>query len=345
MQLRIKVKLKSKNKNMISQIKKHLNQKTKKEKNSKIEIIDLAQGVVRALDYLSKTKLPKLDLKRFSYPIVVGSGNAYNTGQILFSKQKAIIADESNFKKVLANYKDLIEQKIIKEAIIISASGEKDSVWEIQLAKKFKLKTILLTCSPQSSSAKIADEVLVYPKIDEPYTYNISTYLSMILSATGENPKKILEFIKNLKIVNNFSEYKAYSIILPDEFLSITPMLDIKKSELFGPKLSLRAFSFGHARHAKFVIVDDKELVITLGKEKNKYFGAEKSRWQIALPSRVDFALIFCLTYYLVGKIQKDKPAYFKNNIKNYCADYGPKAYGQKKAFDLIVPGNINKFN
>ena len=121
--------------------------KLKAKTKQKVEIIDLAQGVVRALDYFSKTKLPKLDLKRFSYPIVVGSGNAYNTGQIIFSKQRAILADESNFKNVLANYKDLIEQKIIKEAIIISASGEKDSVWEIQLAKKYKLKTILIFAS------------------------------------------------------------------------------------------------------------------------------------------------------------------------------------------------------
>lgn len=320
--------------------------KLKAKTKQKVEIIDLAQGVVRALDYFSKTKLPKLDLKRFSYPIVVGSGNAYNTGQIIFSKQRAILADESNFKNILANYKDLIDQKIIKEVVVISASGEKDSVWEVQLAKKYKLKTILLTCSPQSSAAKIADEVLSYPKIDEPYTYNISTYLGMIFSATLENPKRILDFIKQLKTPNDWTKkYNAFSIVVPDEFLFITPMLDIKKSELFGPKMSLRAFSFGHARHAKFVIVDDKELVITLGKEKNKHFGAEKSRWQIALPSRVDFALIFCLTYYLVGKIQKDKPAYFKNNILNYCLNYGPKAYGYKKPFDLIVPGNINKFN
>lgn len=313
--------------------------------NKKVEIIDLAQSVVRALDYFSKNKLAKLDLKNFSYPIVIGSGNAYNTGQIIFSKQKAIFADESNFKKVIANYKDLIEQKVIKEAVIISASGEKDSIWEIKLAKKYKLKTILLTCSPLSSAAKIADEVFSYPKIDEPYTYNVSTYLGMILSVTGENPKNILDFIKKLKILDNFSKYNSYTIVLPDDFINITPMLDIKKSELFGPKLSLRAFSFGHSRHAKFVIRDEKELVITLGKEKNKYFGTTKGRWQITLPTKFDFALIFCLTYYLVGKIQKDKPAYFKNNIKNYCNDYGPKAYGSKKPFDLIVPGNINKFN
>ncbi|MDD3711410.1 MAG: SIS domain-containing protein [Patescibacteria group bacterium] len=303
-------------------------------------IINLDQGVIRALEFFSKNKLPKLNLNKFDFPIVVGSGNAYNTGQILFSGRKAIIADESTFRKVIENYKGLINKKIIKEVIVISASGEKDSVWELELAKKNKLKTILLTCSPDSSASKIADQIIIYPKISEPYTYNISTYLGMVLSATGENPKNILNFIKKLKLKAGFKNYNSYAFVLPDDFIAITPMLDIKKSELFGPKLSLRAFSFGHARHAKFVIRDKKELVITLGKEKNLYFGDPQSRWQINLPQRVDFAFILCLTYYLVGKIQISKPSYFKNNIKEYCQKYGPQAYGSKGSFDLVVPGN-----
>lgn len=301
------------------------------------KIINLDQAVINALEFLSKEKLPKLNLKNFSFPLVVGSGNAYNTAQIIFSKQKAIIADESNFKEIIDRYKDLIRKKIIKEAIIISASGEKDSVWEIELAKKNKLKTILLTCSSNSTAAKLADQVFVYPKIAEPYTYNVSTYLGMILSFTGENPNNILNFIKKIKLAKKISDFKSYSFVLPDEFLNICPMLDIKKSELFGPLVSLRAFSFGHARHAKFVVRDKNELVITLGKEKNKYFGEEKSRWQIDLPKNSDFALLLCLTYYLIGKIQEIKPAYFKKYIKNYCHDYGPKAYGKKDKFEIIV--------
>lgn len=305
-------------------------------------IINLDQGVVKALEFFTKNKVPKLSLDRFSFPIVVGSGNAYNTGQILFSGRKAIVADESTFKNIIKNYQDLVNKKVIKEVVVISASGEKDSVWEIKLAKKNKLKTILLTCSPNSSASKIADEVIVYPKISEPYTYNISTYLGMILSFTKESPKIILEFLKKLKLKSDFKNYNSYAMVVPDEFVAITPMIDIKKSELFGSKLSLRAFSFGQARHAKFVIKDKKELVITLGKEKNLYFGETQSRWQIKLPNKIDFAFILCLTYYLVGNIQKSKVAYFKNNIKNYCQDYGPKAYGSEKQFDIIVPGSIN---
>ncbi len=301
-------------------------------------IINLDQGVIRALEFFNRHKLPNLNLNNFDFPIVVGSGNAYNTGHILFSGRKAIIADESTFKRVIESYKDLINKKIIKDVIVISASGEKDSVWEIELAKKFKLKTTLLTCSPGSTASKIADQVIIYPKIAEPYTYNVSTYLGMILSATKESPKNILSFIKKLKLKTGFKNYNSYAFVLPDDFIAITPMLEIKKSELFGPKLSLRAFSFGQARHAKFVIRDKKELIITLGKEKNLYFGDPQSRWQIDLPRQVDFAFILCLTYYLVGKIQSFKPAYFKNSIKKYCQDYGPKAYGSKKEFELIVP-------
>jgi hypothetical protein len=304
------------------------------------KIINLDQGVIRALEFFSHNRLPKLNLNNFSFPIVVGSGNAYNTGQILFSGRPAIITDESTFRRTIENYKGLINKKIIKEVIVISASGEKDSVWELELAKKYKLKTILLTCSPNSSASKIADQVIIYPKIAEPYTYNISTYLGMVLSATGENPKNILNFIKKLKLETGFKNYNSYAFVLPDDFIAVTPMLDIKKSELFGPKLSLRAFSFGQARHAKFVVRDKKELIITLGAEKNLYFGDPQSRWQIKLPAKVDFAFILCLTYYLAGKIQESKPAYFKNNIKNYCQDYGPQAYGSKGKFDLIVPGN-----
>jgi hypothetical protein len=297
----------------------------------KKELINLDQGVIQALKFFEKNKATKLNLKEFKFPLVVGSGNAYNTGQILFSGKKAILADESDFREKIKNYPEL------KEAVIISASGEKDSIWEIKLAKKRKLKTILLTCSENSSAAKIADKVLIYPKIAEPYTYNISTYLGMILSVTQENPKHILNFLKQVRLKPNFKNYSSYSLLLDDKFKAITPMVDIKKSELFGPKLSLRSFSFGQARHAKFVIRDPKELIINISQEKNNHFGDPKSRWQISTPKNSNFALIFSLSYYLIGKIQSSKPPYFKKHIKNYCKDYGPKAYGKKKSFDIIV--------
>ena len=295
---------------------------------------NLNESVLAALDLFIKNKPPRLNLKQFDFPIVVGSGNAYNTGLVIFNKQLAIVANESTFKTIIDNYKKLIKNRIIKQAIIISASGEKDSIWETKLAKKNGLKTTLLTCSSESTAAQLADQKIIYQKQSEPYTYNISTYLGMILSTTGEESKKIKSFIKTLKLPKNFKKYQAYSFILPDEFISIAPMLEIKRNELFGPHLSLRAFSFGEARHARFVHPWSKELVISLGE--NKYFGESKNRWMIKLPTKARAGLVMALTYYLVGKIQETKPPYFKKHLKKFCQN-GPKPYGSSKPFSMIV--------
>lgn len=299
-----------------------------------IVLPDLNESVLAALAFFSKNKPPRLDLKRFDFPIVVGSGNAYNTALALFSNRPAVIASESNFTKILKNYQPLIKNKNITQAIIISASGEKDSIWETKLAAKYGLKTTLLTCSAESSAARLADKVVVYQKLPEPYTYNTSTYLGMFLGASGESAAVIKKFITGLKLPRKFADYQAYAFILPDEFSFIAPMLEIKRNELFGPYLSLRAFSFGEARHAKFVNPWDKELVISLGE--NKYFGENKNRFAIKIPATAGPGLVLALTYYLVGRIQAVKTPYFKKNIARFCQE-GPKAYGQKKPFDLIV--------
>lgn len=303
------------------------------------EILNLDQIVIKTLDFFIENPPPSFDTSSYDFPFVVGSGNAYNTGLILFSEKSAVFADESNFKKIIASYKGAIDNKMIKHCVVISASGGKDSVWEIELAKENGLETTLLTTKAESDAAKIADKLFVFKSIAEPYTYNTSTYMGMIMAATHENPIMIKEAISSLKFPDNFENYSSFAFILPDKFMPVCPMLEIKKSELFGPKLSLRAFSQGHARHAKFVIRDQGELVISLG-QKNEYFGDPQSRWDIELTDDVNFSYIMAVTYYIVGKIQASKTPYFKDNVKNYVTDYGPKAYGpDTKPFDLIVPG------
>lgn len=303
-----------------------------------MDLINLDQVVLKTLDFFTDNKPPFLDKNKFNLPFVVGSGNAYNTGLIIFSEKAAVFADESNFKQLIAAFEKAMSTGLITQAVVISASGEKDSVWEIELAKKYSLQATLLTTKSESNAAKIADEVLVYKSIDEPYTYNTSTYMGMILSATGEDPVRIKEYINSLSFPDNFDQYKSYAFVIPDKYMNICPMLDIKKDELFGPHLSIRAFSQGHARHAKFVIRSKDELVITLG-GKNEFFGDPESRWDIALPEDIGFAGVMAATYYIVGRIQVSKPQYFKENIANYVNDYGPKAYGFTEPFDLIVPG------
>jgi hypothetical protein len=314
-------------------------EKKKEEKDNMQDIPNLSDIVLKTLDFFSKNPPPSLDLTKYSLPFVVGSGNAYNTGTILFAHQAAIFADESNFKQILPSFQKAIETKLITQAVVISASGGKDSVWEIEEAKKHGLYTTLLTTKETSDAAKIADTVYTFQSIPEPYTYNTSTYMGMILAATKENPVDIKTYIETLTFPEAFNTYTAYAFVLPDAYGNICPMLEIKKDELFGPHVSLRAFSQGHARHAKFVNRTKEELVISLG-EKNSYFGDPSARWDIFPPYEMGFAGIMALTYYIVGKMQQVKPQYFKDNIQNYVSDYGPKAYGSEKPFDVIVPGS-----
>lgn len=304
-----------------------------------MKIINLDENVLKALDFFLKNKLPRLNLKQFKLPFVVGSEGAFYTGRSIFSGRSAIFANESTFKKVIKAYSPAVEKGFIKQAVIINASGEKDGPWEIELAKKHGLHTTLLTCNADSTSAKLADAVLVYPKIAEPYTYNFSTYAGMILSATGEDPGKIKKIIKSIRLPKKYGKYESYSFILPDKYLNICNMIITKGEELFGGRLRLRAFTEGRARHAKFVVRWDKELVISAG-VKNKYFGHSKHRWDIKLPKFADMATVLSVTYYLVGKIQQSRLPYFKKYVKSYCQDYGPKAYGKKEKFDVIVPGD-----
>ena len=303
-------------------------------------IPNLDQTVIQALDFFIANPPPSLDVKQFKSPFVVGSGNAFNTGAILFSARDAKLADESNFRSIIASSNKKTQDGSLKDAVVISASGGKDSVWEIELAKQHGLKTTLLTTKAQSDAAKIADEVIVYKSIAEPYTYNTSTYMGMILSATGENPARIKEFIEGLKLPENFGTHKSFAFVVPDKFMQICSMLDIKDNELFGPHSAIRAYSQGHARHAKFVIRDPEELVMSLG-QKNDFFGDPNHRWDVDLPNRIDYAGIMAMAYYIVGKIQGSKPPYFKENIARYVSGDGPAAYGPTtKPFTVIVPGS-----
>jgi hypothetical protein len=295
--------------------------------------------VLQSLDLFATDYPPTFNPTDYKLPFVVGSGNAYNTGVIIFANQAAIFADESNMKTLLPAFEGAVKSKLITQAVVLSASGGKDSVWEIELAKQYGLHTTLITTKATSPAAQIADKVYTFKSIDEPYTYNTSTYMGMILGATHESIADVKKAIESLKFPDNFDSYESYSFVLPDKFSPICPMLDIKRHELFGPKVSLRAFPQGHARHAKFVVRDKGELVISLN-EKNEFFGVPECRWDVSLPENGSYAMVMAVTYFIVGKIQRSKPQYFKENVEAFTSDYGPKAYGaNQQPFTVIVPG------
>jgi len=306
-------------------------------KNNNMEKLpDLDAIVLAGLDFFKKTSRPAIALEQSgALTLVVGSVNAFHTARLLFNSRPAIFADESDLREKLTIFQALIKNGSLREAIIISASGEKDSIWEIEAVKKYGLKTTLLTCRENSSAGRLADISYVFEKYPEPYSYNFSTYLGMILSFTRENPDKIKKYLLNIKQIPNFKKYTYFSLILPDKFRPIADMLMVKDDELFGPHSSLRAYSEGQARHAKFICPSKKELLISF--QKNPYFGLPENRWQLTLPKTAGPGLVLSLSYYLTGLLQKSRPPYFKRGLPEYCLKTGPKPYGQKNPFPLIV--------
>lgn len=289
-------------------------------------IIDLDECILQALTLFTTTKLPKLDIN-FKRPIVIGSGSALVTGKILFEDKDAIFANESNYQKNI----NLI--KTIDGAVIVSSSGGKHAPEISKYLRKKGIKTILITNNNNALANKYVDKTIVFPKQVEPYTYNVSTYLGMILAKTKENPKQILNHILKIanKIPNNLNSYDAFYFIVPERLDLAKEMLTTKFDELFGSIISARAYTFEQSKHAKTIIPSEKELFVGLG-YKNTIFGNNKLN--LLLNKNGNYASIISLGYYLIGKIQKQNKPYFKDNIKDYTK-FSSRIFGQN--IDIIV--------
>lgn len=278
---------------------------------------DLDVAVLGALELFADTELPSVDLSSCSHPLVLGSGNAEVTGRMLFEDQDALYASESNYERVLRKARSEVES-----AVIISASGGKHAVEMARVMKEKGLETWLYTNNPDPKAGEHVpeDHVLIFPKNREPYTYNTSTYMGMLMGHTGENPEKLHEFItENVMSVipEDLSSYHAFYFILPPEVIMVRNMLLTKFHELFGACVSGRVFTHEESKHAKTVVPSEKECFVSFGVENND-FGTESRRVHIPLPEGVGYVGMMAIGYYVIGHIQKQHPPYFKEHVGEY---------------------------
>jgi hypothetical protein len=295
-------------------------------------LIDLDECVLKALDLFTdpKTEFPRPDVSRFHRPLVVGSGNAFATGRIIFDASDAVFADEGTFQGRLQAVQD------IDGVIVISASGGKHAPIIAKEVKPRGLPVLLFTCNPKALAGELVDEVHVFPSRAEPYTYNTSTYMGMILSCLSDNPRAEAQRIRNFVIDNvdpvlerfdlkRFRDFNAFYLLVPEPFELIRIMFTTKFVELFGRRLARDVFTWEQSKHATTVVEAPNELFLSFGRE-NTTFGID--RLDIPLPLEATVATTLAVGYYVIGKIQAQKPPWFKNGIESF-AQRASAAFGQ----------------
>ncbi|MFM2381674.1 MAG: hypothetical protein RLZZ76_441 [Candidatus Parcubacteria bacterium] len=272
-----------------------------------------------ALELFADTILPEVDYTQFKRPLVVGSGNAAVVGMLIFDDVDAVFADESSYVQKLKTITD------IDGAYLISASGGKHAITIAADLQARGIKTVLLTNNADAPAKAIVGEAatFVFPKNREPYTYNTSTYMGMLLSKTFEDETAILESIeKEIEplVPTNLTDYEAFYLIVPEHFTNVREMFETKFNELFGPKLMARVFTHEQTKHAKTVIPLDTELFVSFGVE-NTQFGKEENRLVIPLPTGADYVAMMAIGYAFIGHIQKQFPPYYKERVEAYCKE------------------------
>jgi len=272
---------------------------------------DLDVAVLGALELFQKEKLPRIEIP-YKRPLVVGSGNAEATGRIIFEDTDAVFASESNFESKLKHVPD------IDGVILISASGGKHAPIIARRAKELGKRVSLITNNSNAPAKEFVEDkdLFVFPKNREPYTYNTSTYIGMILGRTRENPKVIQNFIeKYIDTISlpDFSRQNSYFFIIPPKFSGIIRMLQVKFIELFGRRIARDVETSEYMKHAVTVVPSD-ELFISFGEE-NTTWGEPDKRLCIPLLENAGYAAMMAIGYYVVAQIQKQHPPYFKENI------------------------------
>ncbi len=274
---------------------------------------NLHDVVLQALDLHASYKLPHLRLEPAHKRIVVASGNALPTGRILFSNEQAICCSEGRYQALLEQNSE------IDSAVIVSASGAKHAPIIIDELLSRGLPTYLVTSTEHSpaSDRLPADRVFTTRSTDEPITYNVSTYMGMILARTHEDPATIKEHLLEtiLPLIPDFTKYKAFYLLFQPRFEEQLEMFTTKFDELFGGRLNGRCYTWEQTLHAKTVVPWAKELFISFG-YKNDDFGI--SRLNLPLPDQPGFACVMATGYFIIGHIQAQFPPWFKQHSENY---------------------------
>lgn len=289
---------------------------------------DLDVVVLGALEMFAQTPPPELPDFSFKRPVVVGSGNAAPTGRIIFDDADAVFADESDIDHKIATIPS------IDGAVLISASGGKHAVPISQSLKEKGIPVTLLTHNANAPARTLVspERFLVFPKNREPYTYNTSTYLGLMLGKTHDNVEELHNFITSAVVAalpENLGAYSAYCLVVPGRFTHSREMLRTKFDELFGSYVCGRVFTQEETKHARTIEPSPKELFITFGEANiDGIIADDVAHIHIPLPEHATYVSMIAIGYYVVGRIQAVQQPWFKQFIGAYC-ERNSRVFGQ----------------
>ncbi len=177
----------------------------------------------------------------------IGNGNAYQVGKYYANRLYGLPVDFAYFERIKDFFND-------PKICVVSASGGKDSI----LPCKYFNDVVLLTCNKKAPSKEFAKETIIFPALEEPQFYNVSTYSSMIYHL---EPQKI-NFYEDQNLLELLNKNENIIFVGDKKTYPIACMCALKVREILG-KLSIGLHEI-EAKHGYFLHDKDNECVIIL---------------------------------------------------------------------------------
>ncbi len=272
-----------------------------------MKYMSLRESAVRAARFLETVELPSLPHIP-SCALAVGSGNAAATARVLFPT--ALHATESSYTQLLPH---------VKTVLVVSASGAKHAPLIVRTAREAGKRVLLVTTRQDAPAAAFASRVIRTPALDEPYSYNVSTYAGMLALLREDHAwRSVPRYAKRLDAFTLPVRPRMITIVVPDAAFWMIPFLLTKGDELFAARLPLRVFTLSELMHAKTIIPHPREVFLLLG-VKSPFFLKDRLVLRVPFPS-ASHAVHLLMAYAVIGRIQEIMPDWFGRHIAAYTA-------------------------
>jgi len=271
----------------------------------RIETLDYY--ALKTMESLPKWVYPDLKIERTSLNVFVGSGDADNTGRILaqnFGGHGFSVVDYKYF------FDNNPESDL--NVYIVNASGAKDGIKMAQWLTEKGWQPKLITSNPEPPAGKFLkpENVIVYPAIIEPPTYNVSTYAAMLYGVLREDITGVENLMKNLQIPD-LRKYKFIFFLSSDKYEIVTRMVKRKVAETLAG-IGTDGGGYSNAAHGMLLQPNPDRLVFCINCE----YDGPGDVYRLNADSYL--GSILCM-HYIIGKNQTDADSqtilsnYFEN--------------------------------